>query len=63
MLLFLTIPSIVLAASYVGNKNSYKFHYQGCRMAKKMKQPNRIYFKNREEAVNRGMTPCGICRP
>lgn len=63
MLLVFIIPTIALAATYVGNLNSYKFHYQGCRMANKMKQSNRIYFENRQDAVNRGMTPCGICRP
>lgn len=62
-ILFFVVPVIVLAASYVGNLNSYKFHYQSCRMAKKMKQSNRIYFDSRQEAVNRGMSPCGICRP
>lgn len=63
MLLVFIIPTIALAATYVGNLNSYKFHYQGCRMANKMKQSNRIYFENRQDEVNRGMTPCGICRP
>lgn len=63
MLIVFLIPSIVMAATYIGNLNSYKFHYQGCRMANKMKQSNRIYFENRQDAVNRGMTPCGICRP
>ena len=61
--LLIAVPTITLATSYVGNLNSYKFHYQGCRMEKKMKQTNRIYFESRQEAVNRGMTPCGICIP
>lgn len=62
MIVFI-VPIIAMAASYVGNLNSYKFHYQSCRMAKKMKQSNRIYFDSRQEAVNRGMKPCGVCRP
>lgn len=59
----LLVPVIALATTYVGNKNSYKFHYQGCRAERKMKEYNRIYFNNRQEAINYGMTPCGICKP
>lgn len=57
------LPTIALASSYVGNTNSYKFHYASCRFAKKMKAGNKIIFNTREEAVNYGMTPCGVCRP
>lgn len=59
----LLLPVIALATTYVGNKSSYKFHYQGCRAERRMKEYNRIYFSSRQEAINYGMTPCGICKP
>lgn len=59
----LLLPVIALATTYVGNKNSYKFHYQGFRAERRMKEYNRIYFSSRQEAINYGMTSCGICKP
>ena len=61
-LLTFLIP-IVAFASYIGNKNSYKFHYPRCRAVSKMKASNKRYFETRQEAVDYGMRPCGICRP
>lgn len=52
-----------LAANYVGNTNSYKFHRVTCRSAKRISPSNRIEFSTREEAINFGMSPCKICKP
>lgn len=52
-----------LAANYVGNTNSYKFHRVTCRAAKRISPGNRIEFSTRQEAINYGMTPCKICKP
>ena len=40
----LSISLAVYAATYVGNRNSWKFHYQGCQWERKMNESNRIYF-------------------
>lgn len=47
--------------TYIGNKNTGKFHYTSCSSLPKEK--NRIYFDSREEAVNYGYDPCGRCHP
>lgn len=48
---------------YVGHKNSKKFHYPECRWAKKMKQENQVWFKSRQEAIDKGYIPCKVCNP
>ena len=53
----------VLAANYVGNANSKKFHYTDCSAAQKMKASNRVTFNSREEAVAAGYVPCKKCSP
>lgn len=47
----LSIPLAAYAATYIGNRNSWKFHYQGCRWERKMNESNRIYFPSRQEAI------------
>lgn len=46
---------------YIGNLNSKKFHFSTC--SSLPAEHNRIYFKNREDAVKLGYSPCGICNP
>ena len=47
--------------TYIGNINSYKFHYQSCSTLPK--ESNRVYFGSRTEAIDAGYTPCGRCEP
>ena len=49
----LSIPLTAYAATYIGNRNSWKFHYQGCRWERKMNASNRIYFPSRQEAIQK----------
>ena len=50
-----------VAASYVGNTKSYKFHRNTCRHAG---CPNcTARFATREEAIAAGYRPCGVCDP
>lgn len=49
------------ATSYIGNKNSKKFHLSSC--SGLPKEENRIKFDSRENAINAGFEPCGICKP
>lgn len=46
---------------YIGNKNSKVFHQDSCRSLPDLK--NQVKFTNREEAVQQGYKPCGICKP
>lgn len=48
---------------YVTSRNSSVFHHPGCKKARKILLQNRIYFKNRNEALNAGYHPHKICKP
>lgn len=47
--------------TYIGNKNSKKFHRPDCYTLPAEK--NRVEFTNRTDAVNAGYSPCGNCCP
>ncbi len=57
-------------ALYLGNKETDEFHITtrantpGCNQ-RQIKPENRVYFDpdTREEAVRRGYSPCGHCKP
>lgn len=50
-------------ATYVGSVNSDKFHDPSCSQAKRIKDGNMITFSSRDDAINSGYSPCGICHP
>ena len=52
-------PAETTAATYIGNKNSKKFHTEDC--SNLPKEENRVYFDSYEDAVEEGYTPCGTC--
>lgn len=59
-------PSSVLAmigAAYIGNKNSMKFHNPDCSGVQSMKEKNKVLLESREEAIEKGYVPCGMCQP
>ena len=47
--------------SYIGNKNSKKFHLKSCHSLPAEK--NRIYFSSRNEAISNHFSPCKNCHP
>ena len=50
--------------TYVLNTHTMKFHYPSCQSVPDIKESNRQdFYGAREEAVNLGYSPCGICRP
>lgn len=53
----------VSECTYIGNKNSKYFHKDSCPSAGKMSEKNKVYFSNRDEAVNSGYSPCKSCNP
>lgn len=50
-------------APYIGNSNSYKFHYADCSSVEKMNAENKVEFFSREEAISAGYEPCKRCEP
>ncbi len=48
---------------YVANKNSLIFHSPSCSSVDDMKQTNKVYFLQRQDAIDEGYTPCKKCNP
>lgn len=48
---------------YIGNKKSKRFHYSDCTSVNNMKESNKVSLYSRDEAINMGYSPCGICKP
>lgn len=58
-ILSMAVPA--LATDYLCNPKSMKFHYYDCRT---IKHPEKfIPMSSREEAINAGYKPCGVCKP
>ena len=52
------------AATYILNVSSGKFHLPGCSGAEKISPKNRREFHGtRQELIDQGYSPCGICEP
>lgn len=51
------------AHTYVASSNSNKFHDPSCSQAGRIKDYNKITFSSRDDAINSGYSPCGICHP
>ena len=50
--------------TYLVNTNSKKFHLPGKSCGERISEENRLYFLGtREEAIENGYSPCGICNP
>ena len=50
--------------TYIGNKNTKKFHYPYCSSVSDMKEKNKVsLYGTREEAIAQGYSPCGRCHP
>lgn len=50
-----------ISVEYIGNKNSKVFHLPSCRSLPA--EHNRIYFKAKEDAIEKDFRPCGNCNP
>lgn len=57
-------PSENVSSHYVLNTSSKKFHLPECSGARDMKESNRQdYQGNRDQLLEQGYTPCGLCHP
>lgn len=50
-------------SSYIGNRNTGKFHYADCSSVNDMKDSNQVSFDSRESAISQGYVPCKRCNP
>ena len=59
-----SIPEISEDVTYIANTNTKKFHYPSCDSVKDMKDKNKEeLYCTREEAIAKGYSPCGRCKP
>ena len=50
--------------TYIGNKNTKKFHYPSCSSVDQMKESNKLTVDaTRDEMINQGYVPCKKCNP
>ncbi len=50
--------------TYVGNRNTGKFHDPNCSSVGRMKESNKVFFYGgRDELISQGYGPCAVCRP
>lgn len=59
----LIVSFAATALAYVGNCRTYKLHRDGCRYVQRMNDSNKVYFEDRDEAIDEGYVPCKVCRP
>ena len=57
-----TTPSNPVAASFILNNNSHKFHRPACSAVDRMTNPI-PYQGTRESLISQGYTPCKLCNP
>ncbi len=58
-----SVAQVQTEVTYVGNKNSKKFHRPTCKWAKRIKSSNVVVFKARKEAVEAKYIACKVCKP
>ena len=63
VLLIACSAATALASTYVGNARTHKLHYADCRYVGEMNDNNKVYFEDRDVAINEGYVPCTVCRP
>jgi methylphosphotriester-DNA--protein-cysteine methyltransferase len=68
LLLAIIIGVIIIGShnasgQFVGSKNSDVYHYPSCTYAQRIKDSNKIWFSNSQDARNHGYRPCQVCHP
>lgn len=56
-------PLVPFDATFIGNARSHIFHYADCRYVGRMSESNKVYFDDRDEAIDAGYRPCKVCQP
>lgn len=55
-------PVPVVEGTLVGSKNSDKYHFPWCPGAQRIKEENKVWFTNRDEAEQAGYVPAANCK-
>lgn len=63
VMLMLVGMGAAYASGYLLNTQSGKFHYASCRTIKHPNSAKFVPVESREEAVDQGYKPCGVCNP
>ena len=63
VMLMLAGMGAAYASGYLLNTQSGKFHYASCRTIKHPNSAKFVPVESREEAVDQGYKPCGVCNP
>ena len=58
-----SLPVIKPEEHYLGNRRTWVFHRPNCQFGLKTADHNRIFFKNRYEALYQGFSPGRRCKP
>ena len=61
--LLFTLLVAAMAWAYVGNARSHIFHNDDCYYVTRMNDSNKVYFEDRDEAIDAGYRPCKRCQP
>jgi hypothetical protein len=56
-----SVSSQSTSVTYVGSKNSDKYHLPSCRWAENIKSSNKITFPSSAIARSKGYSPCKTC--
>lgn len=51
------------ATELIGSKSSKVYHTATCKAAQKIDAKNKVTFKDADEAVAAGYSPCKMCKP
>lgn len=49
--------------SYIGNKNSKKFHKSTCGVLKNTKEENKVNLGSKQDFLDQGYVACKLCKP
>ena len=49
--------------TYVGSRNSNKYHRPSCQWARRIKPQNLVSFRSKAEVAQAGYVQCKVCRP
>ena len=56
-------PAPATSATYIGNRNTRRFHIPTCSSVSAMNPGNKVALASRSAAISQGYVPCKRCRP
>jgi hypothetical protein len=61
--LIFTLAIATMSLAYIGNARSHIFHADDCYYVTRMNENNKVYFEDRQDAIDSGYRPCKVCHP